>query len=357
MDPGEPPTEVSNGESMHFKVIRSLAEMEALADEWNALLANSASHVPFLRHEYLTTWWKTLGGGEWDQADLFLVVARSDAGGSLCGIAPLFFTTNREGEPALMLLGSVEISDYLDVIARPEDLAPFLEGLLEFLSSYEAQDWRLLDWNNLLESSPTLAVLKDLANRNGCGFTVEPLQHCPYIPLPGDWEAYLGGLDKKQRHEIRRKIRRAEENQPPVHWYVVEQESALDGEIDAFLSLMAQDPEKNSFLTEVMRTQMKSVVQAAFKAGWLQLAFIEVGGEKVAAYLNFDYQNHIWVYNSGIDQRFRELSLGWVLLGYLIRRAIENGRSAFDFMRGEEDYKYRFGAVDRQVVRVKITRG
>lgn len=265
---------------MHFNVIRTLADMEALADEWNVLLANSASHVPFLRHEYLTTWWKTLGGGEWEQAELFVVTARNEPGGPLAGIAPLFFTNNLDGAPALMLLGSVEISDYLDVIARPENLAQFLDELLQFLSEPGAPDWHLLDWDNLLENSPTLAVLEEIANRRGCGFSVEPLQHCPYIPLPGDWDTYLTNLDKKQRHEIRRKMRRAEENGKPVSWYIVDQEDSLDGEIEAFLSLMAYDPEKDKFLTEVMRSQMKAALRAAFHSGWLQLAFIEVGGRK-----------------------------------------------------------------------------
>jgi CelD/BcsL family acetyltransferase involved in cellulose biosynthesis len=341
---------------MHFNVIRTLTEMEALADEWNMLLADSASHVPFLRHEYLTGWWETLGGGEWQQADLFIVTAAREPGGPLVGIAPLFFTRNWEGEPALMLLGSIEISDYLDVIARPEDLAQFLDELLEFLSGPQAPHWRVLDWDNLLESSPTLGALEGIARRRGCGFSIEPLQHCPYIPLPGDWEAYLAGLDKKQRHEIRRKMRRAEEYEKPVRWFIVEDESDLEAGIEAFLSLMTQDPEKNKFLTGIMRDQMKAALWSAFRAGWLQLAFIEVGGEKAAAYLNFDYQDHIWVYNSGLDQRYRELSLGWVLLGYLIQWAISHGRRAFDFMRGDEEYKYRFGAVDRLVVRVKVTR-
>jgi CelD/BcsL family acetyltransferase involved in cellulose biosynthesis len=341
---------------MHFNVIRNITEMEALADEWNVLLADSASHVPFLRHDYLTTWWKTLGGGEWQQADMFVVTACREPGGPLTGIAPLFYTKNQEGEPALMLMGSIEISDYLDVIARPEDLAQFLEELFDFLSGPEAPDWRFLDWDNLLESSPTLAILEEIARRRGCAFTIEPLQHCPYIPLPADWETYLNSLDKKQRHEIRRKMRRAEEYEKPVRWYIVENEAALEGEIEALLSLMAQDPDKDKFLTELMREQMRTSVRASFQAGWLQLAFIEVGGDKAAAYLNFDYQDHIWVYNSGLDSRYRELSLGWVLLGHLIQWAIQRGRKSFDFMRGDEDYKYRFGGQDRRVVRAKITR-
>ena len=90
-----------------------------------------------------------------------------------------------------------------------------------------------------------------------------------------------------------------------MRWYIVEDESTLDAEIDAFLSLMANDHHKEEFLTEVMRTQMRTSVHAAFKAGWLQLAFMEVDGQKAAGYLNFDYGNRIWVYNSGLDFNFQ----------------------------------------------------
>jgi CelD/BcsL family acetyltransferase involved in cellulose biosynthesis len=340
---------------MNFQVICDPNEFASYSDEWNQLLAESASHVPFLRHEYLFTWWQTLGGGEWKLADLYLVMARQN-GGRLCGVAPLFFTENHQGEAALMLLGSVEISDYLDILARPQDLQDFVNGLLVHLEGIHDPAWTVLDFYNILDSSPTLPALKTAAEERGWNYSEEKLHHCPYIPLPGDWETYLVSIDKKQRHEIRRKMRRIEETDVPVRWYILDQPDHMEAEIDDFLNLMAQDREKQAFLTEVMRSQMRAMVKAAFEAGWLQLAFLEIDGEKAAGYLNFDYDSHIWVYNSGMDFRFGTYSPGWVLLGYLLKWANDHGRQAFDFMRGNEDYKYRFGGVDRFVVRASVRR-
>jgi CelD/BcsL family acetyltransferase involved in cellulose biosynthesis len=336
---------------MHIATIRTLPELISLEKEWNDLLAISASHVPFLRHEYITAWWQGLGGGEWTHGELYIITARSEDG-RLIGIAPLFKTENRQGEPALMLLGSIEISDYLDIIARQEDIPAFLEALLEHLESNDAPACNLLDLFNLLENSPTLPALQVAAEKFNWMYSQEPLQHCPYIPLPGDWEKYICGIDKKQRHEIRRKMRRADEYYLPLRWYITEDGSTLDQDMDSFFDLMACDPDKAKFLTPAMREQLHLIARVAHHAGWLQLAFIEVNGEKAAGYLNFDYMNHIWVYNSGLDFRFSELSLGWVLLGHLLEWANAQKRQYFDFMRGDERYKYRFGALDRQVMHI-----
>ncbi len=340
---------------MQIDAVRDFSAMKELAEAWNRLLESSASDVPFLRHEYISAWWQTLGGGEWKSGELFLMLGKTEQG-ELSGIAPLFFTQNLQAEPALMLLGSIEISDYLDLIAAPQDLPDFIDALLDYLSGSDVPAWKVLDFYNILENSPTLSLLTSAAQRRSWQVQQERLQHCPYIPIPGDWETYLAGIDKKQRHEIRRKIRRAETNEPPVSWYIVDNEDTLDAEIDHFLALMAQDPEKDRFLTDVMRTQMRASVHAAFQAGWLQLSFLEVGGQKAAGYLNFDYRNRLWVYNSGLNYEFRELSPGWVLLGYLLQWANEHRVHSFDFMRGDEDYKYRFGGIDRHVMRLVVRR-
>jgi CelD/BcsL family acetyltransferase involved in cellulose biosynthesis len=339
---------------MQFKIIKNIAELENIKNDWNILLLRSASHVPFLKHEYLSNWWKTLGGGEWDHGELHVVTGYNQ--GSLVGIAPFFSTTNLDSKSALMFLGSIEISDYLDFIGPPEELPTFIESLFSYLNGSDSPDWEVLDLFNILEDSTTLHLLIDCANKYGWVTTKERLQPAPSIILPDSWDVYLAGIKKKQRHEIRRKIRRAENYLLPINFYIVEDENTLDKEIDAFFQLMAFDPQKETFLTNDMKIQMRETIHTAFQGGWLQLAFLEFNGQKAAAYLNFDYANKLWVYNSGINFDFRELSPGWVLLAYLIQWAIDNRRECLDFMRGDEVYKYRFGGVDRYVYRLQVTK-
>ena len=124
---------------MKLQVYQDLNELDQIADAWNELVEVCASHVPFLRYEYLQTWWEFKGGGEWENGELYVVTAQTETG-KLVGVAPLFFTQNMDGKKALMFLGSFEISDYLDVIVRPEDLAAFVETLLKYLIGPEAPD-------------------------------------------------------------------------------------------------------------------------------------------------------------------------------------------------------------------------
>jgi len=326
-----------------------------LKEEWNQLLSKIANDVPFLRFEYLEDWWQTRGGGEWPQeAELAILVARE--GSELVGIAPLFITEH-EGQKKLMLLGCIEISDFLDLIVFTNRSQEFVNALLDYISDQLLpQGIHSLDLYNLLDDSPTVQQLYEAGKSAGFEVTKSVLQQAPFITLPGDWNLYLESIDKKQRHEIRRKMRRATEAEATIEVYFTADQTKVEEDTQAFLGLMSQDPEKATFLTPAMREQFKISIQRAFDNGWLQLAFLRVDGENAAAYLNMDYQNRIWVYNSGLDRRFMEYSPGWVLLGHLLMWANENKRSAFDFLRGNEDYKYKFGAVDRFVCRVTLTK-
>ncbi|HUI87802.1 MAG TPA: GNAT family N-acetyltransferase [Anaerolineales bacterium] len=320
-------------------------------DEWNTLAEQGMSDVPFLRYEYLSQWWQSLGGGEWKQADLVLISAGEN--GRLIGLAPLF-KAEHDGRPALLLIGSIEISDYLDLIVRPADLPRFLTGLMDYLAQSPAYRGLPFDWYNLPDDSPTRAALQAESGRRGLTYHEEIYRPTPRIALNGSFEEYLSRVEKKQRHEIRRKLRHAAEDGRAVRFYIVEDESTLDAEIESFFHLMIQEPNKAMFLKDVMRLHMKSALHSAFEHGYLWLAFLTVDGVKAAAALNFDYKNKLWGYNSGVSREFMELSPGWVLLGHELQWACEHGRREFDFMRGDEEYKYRFGAVNQFVMRVRV---
>ncbi len=349
---------------MEFELHRDAGVFAALHDEWNTLVEHGATQVLFLRAEYQAAWWTGRGGGEWPQAELLVVTAR-DAAGALVGIAPLFHAKNRDGHPALLLVGSIEISDYLDFIVARAAAAEFCTGLLVRLTAPDVPEWEVLDLYNVPATSPTRAALAQAAAARGWAAGEQLLQPVPVINLPADWETYLTTMvEKKERQEIKRKIRRAEGSDDRVTWYTVTGAPAegeapardLEAEVDAFMTMMSHNPEKATFLTPAMRNQMRTIALALGQAGWLRLAFLEVNGEKAAAYLLFDYANRLWIYNSALDPRYNALSPGWVLLGYLLQWAIEHKRAAFDFLRGDEDYKFRFGAVAGKIYRVQVAR-
>jgi CelD/BcsL family acetyltransferase involved in cellulose biosynthesis len=323
---------------------------EHLGAEWNGLLERSVCRVPFLRAEYQRAWWQHRGGGEWPEADLLVVSARDETG-RLTGVAPLFAARNSEGRPALLLVGSHEISDFLDLIVEPKDLDAFAGALLDRLVAPDVPAWDVLDLYNLPADSPGRPALARAAAARGWAATQRLLEPTPIIRLPESWDDYLAMMDKKERHELKRKMRRAEGGDDQISWRLVGSEAT-----EAFLEMMALDRDKARFLTPAMRAQFQEIVGAARAHGWLQLAFLEVNGCPAAAYLNFDFGNRLWIYNSAIDQHFSALSVGWVLLGNLLRWAIENKRAAFDFMRGGEDYKFRFGAVAETIYRLQLSR-
>jgi len=334
---------------MNFILHRDFSELSAEA--WNALVEQSISDTPFSRFEYLSEWWKTLGGGEWQSAELALISASEDD--QLVGIAPLFIT-EYDGQRALMLVGSIEISDYLDMIVREQDAVRFFSGLLDFLTSSFTDKWSALDWYNLPDDSPILAALRAESAKRGWTHHEEVYRPTPRIPLNGSFDEYLARIDKKQRHEIRRKMRRAAESEKNVRFTIVNGTEDIDAEIDVFFDLMVHDPGKAEFLHPAMREQMTVTIRNAHAQGYLWLAFLEIDGVKTAASLNFDYKNKLWGYNSGVSREHMELSPGWVLLAHTIQWCCDNGRYEFDFMRGDEEYKYRFGGVNKHVMRVKV---
>ncbi len=331
---------------MRVDVLTNAAAFQTLEDEWSRLLADSITNTPYLTAEWQAAAWETLGAGT-----LRIITVRDDDG-RLVGIAPLCLDSAVGGPRTLSLAGGVEVSDYLDciVLRGAEDAvyAAFAEALVQM-----AGEWDRLLLVNVPEGSSTLRHFTALARERGWRADQAVEDVCPVIALPATWEAYLESLGKHQRHEVRRKLRRMEAEAS----YVVErytQEPGLGEVLEQFFVLhRLSHTDKARFMDDRMTQFFRDITRAM--TPYVELNMLYIDGEPSAAMYNLRYDNRLLVYNSGYNPAWRpNLSSGIVLLSLCIQSAIERGLAAFDFLQGNEEYKYRFGAVDKRVLRLDI---
>jgi CelD/BcsL family acetyltransferase involved in cellulose biosynthesis len=330
----------------------------ALASEWNSLLARSRFDTFFLTHEWQSTWWEELGEGE-----LWILAFRNPADQKLVGIAPFYRLRHTSGDWAglvsLHIVGCIEVSDFLDLIIAKGWEPQVYSALRLWLESDDAPQWDLCDFCNLPEASLTYRTLP--APWEAAGHRVDVFQEdvAPHIPLPPRYEDYLTNqVDKKQRHEIRRKQRRAE-RETQVDFYLVQpgiDDLDLDAELGEFIRLQRlSSPDKEEFMTPEMQRFFKVMARRMLDAGFLRLAFLSLNGKKAATLFAFEYRGQFLLYNSGYDTGdMAHYSPGWVLLAYLIQYAIAAGCRIFDFLQGDEEYKYHFGSVNYKVMRAIV---
>lgn len=295
-------------------------------------------------------WWEHFREG-----DLHLVGWFEDD--ELVGLAPLY-VSDGSVHCCLRPVGGVEIADYLDILAPAGREAEIYAAFLEHLESQDAPAWVEVELINLPEATLTHRLLPDLAQERGWWAWVSIEDVCPIIPLPDSFDAYLQSLGKKQRHEIRRKRRRLYRFAQEVRYHVVGDEEDLQSAMDVFVDLHRRShPDKAAFMTPRMEQFFRAMAEMARTRGWLHLSFLQVDGEAVATLLCFDYDGRRLVYNSGFNPGAKaELSPGWNLVVFEIENAIEQGLKVFDFLQGDEEYKFRLGAVSTHVYRIRLRR-
>lgn len=323
----------------------------ALGPAWERLVENSAFPSPFMTPAWHACWWQHFAEGE------LHVVAWFSEQDDLVGIASLHLT----GDPTACCLhpvGGVEVADYLDVLALPGHEESVLRAFLEHLLSPDAPEWQEVQLVNLPEATLTHRLLPQLAREYGLWTWVGIEDVCPVIPLPESFDEYLAMLNKKQRHEVRRKRRRLFEAAHEVIHRVVTEDDDLDAWIDVFVSLHRRsDPRKAAFMTPQMERFFRDIARLAQARGWLHLSFLEVDSRPLATLLCFDYGDRRMVYNSGFDpEAGAPLSPGVNLVVMEIEDAIARRLRLFDFLQGDEEYKFRLGAKPTYVYRVRLRR-
>jgi CelD/BcsL family acetyltransferase involved in cellulose biosynthesis len=278
--------------------------------------------------------------------EMILLSVRRD--GELAGIVPLM----RE-DAHLRFAGDTEICDYMDLIALPGEEEAVLSAALRSLGE---EPWRDLTLWAVPEGSPTIDALRRLAPQHGLSVAVEREDVCPQIDLPATWEDFVGGLGKKDRHELRRKLRKLSQG-GEVELEALVEPADVEAAFDEFLRLYRESrSDKAAFMTEQMETFMRRMVSAMAAEGRIELIFLTLGGVRTAAVLCFREDGETLLYNSGYDPAYSYLSVGLLSKALALRKAIEEGKRRFDFLRGPEPYKYDLGARDLTVYRCTVRR-
>lgn len=337
---------------MDVQILTHPSLFETLQAEWNTLLEQSQTKMLFNSWEWHYHWWHA-----YEPGDLWVITFRSSEG-TLIGLAPFYIEHDAERGRVLRFIGGLDVTDYQDVLVSCQHLDDVYSCLAHTLG--ERHDcYDVIDIHNIPQDSPSLTQWPAFLEQNGFTVTTEQNEVCPIIPLPDTFDAYLDNvMDNKQGREVRRKLRKAEGYNAELgslSWYIVNDSHDIQAELKKFVSLMASShPEKAAFLQNPQHVRFfETIMPALLDKGWLQLNFLVIDGEPAAAYLNFDYENMILVYNSGLNpNKFSHLSPGIVLLAYNIQHAIEQKRRVFDFLRGNENYKYRMGAKDAPIYRL-----
>jgi CelD/BcsL family acetyltransferase involved in cellulose biosynthesis len=352
------------------------------AETWDALVDRSASATPFARHCVQRAWWDAYGATAHDQTVVVTAVSAPD---EIVGIVPLMHrhelepgdvaartVLRHQAGPQLRVVppaatavffGASYHADYATILAAPADLRAVAEALATFLAEQDPDRWDVVDLRRLRDGDPAtdaLAKAFEWAAPASCWFvTRETEDVCPILTLqPGmDFEGYLGTLDKKERHEVRRKIRRAE----AAGEVKLERSADPLADLDAFVELHQKRWGVEGLFPETeggaaSRKFFAGLFGECADTGIVDLSFLTVGGRRIAAGVTFDDDKAVYYYNAGVDTDARELSPGVVMVACYIQRAIELGKTRLDFLRGNEPYKYEWGAVDEPIERLLIQR-
>ena len=261
-------------------------------------------------------------------------------------IAPMKIKDNE-----ISLLGSKSLFDYQDLLYSfdydEKNLSNDIKKIL-----YEIYNLKNID-NFMFESVSELSPLYSYFNENDdelWDYEVVFEDVCPKVSLPNSWESYLVNLKKKYRHELKRKIKRIHTS-GTVNHYELSKKSEIMENLDYFIQLMkSSSVDKSKFMTQDNQAFFIDLIDnLKEKDNIVRLTFLEFDNTKVASSLSFVMNNTRYLYNSGYDPKFSDLSVGLINHAYAIKLSIKQNIKFFDFMRGNERYKYHLGSVDSKL--------
>ncbi len=282
--------------------------------------------APFMLPAWLESWREAFS----PEGELW--VRSLHRGEELLGAAALRIEGDRG-----VLAGDPEVCDHLDLLPAAGREALFARA---FLAATRAEGLRRLDLFDLRPDSAVLATLAPAAQAEGLEVDIRRRAFLFAMDLPGRWEDYLASLSPKERHEVRRKLRRIEERAAEPFRRIAGGEEA-EAAIAIFLTLFRRTrPEKAAFLTAKTAAFFRLL---ALRLPQFRLGLTFVDGAPAAAVCCFDFRGTRYLYNSAYDAAFAPVGAGMACKILSIRDAIACGLSRYDFLKGEEPYKRRLG--------------
>ncbi|RYX81089.1 GNAT family N-acetyltransferase [bacterium] len=213
-----------------------------------------------------------------------------------------------------------------------------------------ARDYDGCVLNQIEASSP----LVELARRGG--WAISDAEVCPTLAFPPTFDGYVKSLGKNMREQIKRYPKRLAKN------FAVEVEMAqTQPQVDEFLTQLFELHGKRwrargqtGVLVLPSRQKFHRALCADFlKRDWLRLWRLKLDGRPACVLLSYFWGGRYWFFIGGFEPEMMRWSVGTCLFARVFQHAIEEGATEFDFLRGAEEYKYRFGAVDREFVNLQ----
>jgi CelD/BcsL family acetyltransferase involved in cellulose biosynthesis len=341
--------------------------------DWERLVAATPHATPFSSWTFQRAWWDAFG----DTAEERYLVVPADAGDTgdrppgataaathLRAIVPLMERATSEGR--VLFMGASYHADYATILADPADLPSTIDALAATLvvdpDAGLAGGIDAIDLRRIRRTDPSGALIEaafaSVLDRERWDVERALEDVCPVLVLATDWESQLGSMARVARHELRRKVRRAERTGPISLRHLPLDATSVERFIDLHQArwgakgLFADTPDGERSRTFLHR--FAELEAAEGPAAQLLIVDITVGERVIAAAVAFDDGTTCFFWNAGMDPAARELSPGVIATAMLIRDRMEAGTRRFDFLRGDEAYKYEWGAADEIIDRVTV---
>ncbi len=338
-----------------IKIIRSIEELKKLESEWNDLLKSSPNDNVFLSFDWNFLWIKYFLRGK---NSLFIIAVYNDAN-ELEALAPFFLKRFFLFFKSLIFI-SGDYSDYLDIIVKKDaDKERIYSEIFGEITNNKIAD---IIYMRQVSGELLNGVKKNVSEYYGLKLNYKESGDCYYFNLPDGMDGYMKRFNSKQRYNILNRVEKAEKNNIGFIGSSDIDKSLFNEYLNYFFGLHQKrwndKGGKGVFYNKKIKFFFTDLFTVLYGKNKIALSFLAVnekasggnsGKEKIiSSAVCFDSGNKRQVYLPGFDPEYSNFHPGIVLTYYIIKEAIDEKYEEFDFLKGGEEYKQRFGAVKRE---------